>query len=443
MSTKLNKRETPARDRSVQDLSVSPRGPRPGYFIVRKSGEVVPLVAVDELPLGVDLVGVPRSLDLVETGGMLNLGLQGGGGEGFYGLVGLEEDGEEEDVVTGNSGFDTAVSSPLILPIRSSTMATQPTPPSSKQHFPPGFSTSIHAPSPLSNPRIQNHSISSLGTQQQAQQQTCRHWCTHNRRCKWGDNCRYKHVMPRTRFELGLIGLSDWPDWFKKENLGFFPEFGVRRGRGLDRLDRLGDGGLQGDGAGGMERMERGREKERSDMVGGIVGREVREREMERAVEMGMGMGILEGERVLERLREMEKLLKLKGVSGKSRDKNADSKLRDEKRIKEKEKEKMREKEREKERDREEKLEIRRTEAKKERERLRSEKAREKEVSGRIDRGDAEGARRWEDDSVDEEFSGDGGKGGMKGKGREEGKERIEKGGKESASAEKEKLVDV
>lgn len=48
----------------------------PGYFIVRSTGEVVPLIAVDELPPGIDLVGIPRSLDLEETMGMLNLGLQ-------------------------------------------------------------------------------------------------------------------------------------------------------------------------------------------------------------------------------------------------------------------------------------------------------------------------------------------------------------------------------
>lgn len=95
MSTKPNKRDATTRDLSVSARGLPTQGPRPGYFIVRKSGEVVPLVAIDELPLGVDLVGVPRSLDLVETGGMLNLGLQGGEG-GFYGLVGLEEDGEGE-----------------------------------------------------------------------------------------------------------------------------------------------------------------------------------------------------------------------------------------------------------------------------------------------------------------------------------------------------------
>lgn len=50
--------------------------PWPGYFLVRTTGEVVPLIAIDELPTGTDLEGVPRSLDLEDTIGMLNLGLQ-------------------------------------------------------------------------------------------------------------------------------------------------------------------------------------------------------------------------------------------------------------------------------------------------------------------------------------------------------------------------------
>jgi hypothetical protein len=48
----------------------------PEYFIVRTTGEVVPLIAVDELPVGIDIVGVPRSLHLEETTGMLNMGVQ-------------------------------------------------------------------------------------------------------------------------------------------------------------------------------------------------------------------------------------------------------------------------------------------------------------------------------------------------------------------------------
>jgi hypothetical protein len=57
--------------------------PWPGFFLVRTTGEVVPLVAVDELPSNIKLIGVPRCLSLEETVGMLNLGLRRGTG-GFY-----------------------------------------------------------------------------------------------------------------------------------------------------------------------------------------------------------------------------------------------------------------------------------------------------------------------------------------------------------------------
>jgi hypothetical protein len=72
--------------------------PWPGYFLVRTTGEVVPLIAVDELPPNIELVGVPRSLDLAETIGMLNLGLQRTTG-GFYQFIqgeGSKTRGREE-----------------------------------------------------------------------------------------------------------------------------------------------------------------------------------------------------------------------------------------------------------------------------------------------------------------------------------------------------------
>jgi hypothetical protein len=44
--------------------------------VIRSNGEVVPLIAIDELPLGLNIVNVPRNLTLDETVGMLSLGLQ-------------------------------------------------------------------------------------------------------------------------------------------------------------------------------------------------------------------------------------------------------------------------------------------------------------------------------------------------------------------------------
>jgi hypothetical protein len=58
----------------------------PGYFLVRTTGEVLPLIAVNELPSGIKIVGIPWSLDLEETIGMLNLGLQRSTGS-YYRIV--------------------------------------------------------------------------------------------------------------------------------------------------------------------------------------------------------------------------------------------------------------------------------------------------------------------------------------------------------------------
>lgn len=60
--------------------------PWPGFFLVRTTGEVIPLIALDELPLNIEVVGVPRFLDLEEAMGMVNLGLHKNTG-GFYQIV--------------------------------------------------------------------------------------------------------------------------------------------------------------------------------------------------------------------------------------------------------------------------------------------------------------------------------------------------------------------
>lgn len=70
--------------------------PWPGYFIVRTTGDVVPLIPVDELPSGIDLKGVSRSLDLKDTIGMLNLGLQRSSGA----LYQLAKESNKEEHLT-------------------------------------------------------------------------------------------------------------------------------------------------------------------------------------------------------------------------------------------------------------------------------------------------------------------------------------------------------
>ena len=69
--------------------------PLPGHFLVRTTGEVVPLIALDELAPGIEIVGVPRCLDLEATVGMLNLGLQRSSGA-FYHMIDHHQDDEDE-----------------------------------------------------------------------------------------------------------------------------------------------------------------------------------------------------------------------------------------------------------------------------------------------------------------------------------------------------------
>ena len=47
---------------------------RPQFFCTRPSGTLTPLIAVDELPTGITIRGVPRVLSASETQGMTSLG---------------------------------------------------------------------------------------------------------------------------------------------------------------------------------------------------------------------------------------------------------------------------------------------------------------------------------------------------------------------------------
>ncbi|KAG9232922.1 hypothetical protein BJ875DRAFT_62862 [Amylocarpus encephaloides] len=196
------------------------RKPRPSYFLVRNTGEVVPLIAVDELPPSVSLVGVPRALNLEDTIGMLNLGLQRSS-EAFYHVVKEEsktrEKGASKSLVEATA-TTTAKTQPV--PNRSSTSmnSTYPDPPPNSPAVSPK-STSLATPS--TGPR----------TDLNTKPQICRHWCLHGI-CKWGQQCQHRHIMPMTLHGLQQLGLRDWPEWYRKRNPGCFVNDSSVGGRG-------------------------------------------------------------------------------------------------------------------------------------------------------------------------------------------------------------------
>ena len=69
--------------RTQRQLELPRRKPRlqPEYYIQRSSGELVPLVPADELPL--EFCGLPRLLSSIENSGMIFLG-QKGPWTGYY-----------------------------------------------------------------------------------------------------------------------------------------------------------------------------------------------------------------------------------------------------------------------------------------------------------------------------------------------------------------------
>ncbi|PVH74756.1 hypothetical protein DL98DRAFT_603342 [Cadophora sp. DSE1049] len=287
--------------------------PWPAYFLVRTTGEVVPLVAVDELPPGTDLVGVPRSLDLEETIGMLNLGLQRSSGT-YYQILSAGGKSRSESVsVKINKPTTEPTTSERTVTHRSSTTPTS-TPPATPK------AASTH----LSRRRAPSTSTTVNTTtthQPQPQTQLCRHWCHHGI-CKWGQQCRYRHIMPMSTSGLQELGLADWPVWFRRMNPGYFAaevvnsnsgsNLGRTKGRrgakSMGCTSAGGNGGaccgvLHEPGGAGRERV---RERERqSDRIRGerVVG-------TLSARDRGTGSGLRSeelGEQIIARLRGMSR----------------------------------------------------------------------------------------------------------------------------------------
>ncbi|CZS90824.1 uncharacterized protein RCO7_06705 [Rhynchosporium graminicola] len=195
--------------------------PWPAYFLVRTTGEVVPLIAVDELPPGTDVIGVPRFLDLEETVGMLNLGLQRSSGA-FYQIV---DDGGNVKV-EGVEGDDKASEDPSssvserTLP-QSSATATGTPPPMAPNASPTQISRGQARANPTTTNTLARPTQNHVSPNPHPQTQLCRHWCHHGI-CKWGQKCRYHHIMPMSTSGLSEVGLSDWPLWFRRMNPGYF-----------------------------------------------------------------------------------------------------------------------------------------------------------------------------------------------------------------------------
>ncbi|CAG8958512.1 hypothetical protein HYFRA_00009827 [Hymenoscyphus fraxineus] len=272
--------------------------PWASHFIVRKMGQIVPLIAVDELPPSLHIDGVPRYLSVVETKGMLNLGLQEER-EGYYRVTRGEARTKSlvdsvHNPAKSQAGNLTA-KEPATRPAETEVVTTTPRQP------PPTPKSSSLSPS------------SREDREKPRSQQLCRHWCVHGV-CKWGLGCHYRHRMPMDRDGLREVGLREWPGWFRRGNPGLFGDGGVRarRAGGVDVLER-GERGERGLGEEILERLRRleGREwgVEKMDGEGGGT-----EREKEKNGRKVKGRGAVKAPAVVEMSGKVERVERAKGL---------------------------------------------------------------------------------------------------------------------------------
>lgn len=64
-----------AHPHTEQPSSTQPRVPWPKYFVSRPDGTKSPLVAADELPCNISIVGLPTTISTEQTFGMMHVGI--------------------------------------------------------------------------------------------------------------------------------------------------------------------------------------------------------------------------------------------------------------------------------------------------------------------------------------------------------------------------------
>ncbi|KKY31676.1 hypothetical protein UCDDA912_g08400 [Diaporthe ampelina] len=274
--------------------------PKLEHFVVRPNmeddmpGPIVPLIAVDQLPDWMQLVGVPRELDAEQTIGLTNLGIVDKEDDSVFEVrlhhdrirailnskMGSDSSGPDSSG-PGNDKAEATVKKETASAAKSKTKAIEKA--ASEESLSTSADTSSTTrPGPVERPAprvhlgermlsasrhnvantamdIQPHSNNErplrphmteatrgelrptapqrTTAKQDKQPATafCRHWCLHGT-CKWGLECRYQHRMPATVEGLREVGLKDFPTWYLLMMGGNSGGIGIGIGSGLPGL---------------------------------------------------------------------------------------------------------------------------------------------------------------------------------------------------------------
>ncbi|KAI9673683.1 MAG: hypothetical protein M1817_002321 [Caeruleum heppii] len=200
--------------------------PRPLHFVCRENGAMVPLIAVDDLPEGVRIAGVSKTMwNINETVGMTNLGIFPANRH-HYIVEGSLVSGEPEEHVTTQQSHDSSSSTPttsyrapdaLVRPeSNKGVLAWRKAGPHVSQREPKPFVAGEILPGTMmGSPKSRRPSLASH-LAPPSEKTYCTHWVFHGE-CAFihsPSGCRFKHEMPTDPETMASVGLKTLPKWW-------------------------------------------------------------------------------------------------------------------------------------------------------------------------------------------------------------------------------------
>jgi hypothetical protein len=230
-------------DKATQtDMSFVQTEPlRPQLFVTRQNGNMVPLVAADELPSTISIRGVPRTLSPYDISGMTGVGTFKSRHRQYV-VDGLSRGFETPPRQGGRSLMGSSFAMPANRPLKNDALwgmnraSVLPTSPKAYgiQEQPPSNPNAPFAnmapstPEPFA-PAAESdlplfHNLDELPIgRAPGIKEYCSYWLRHGE-CDYAQQgCLYRHEMPLDRSTLEKLGLRDIPRWYReKHRLGSY-----------------------------------------------------------------------------------------------------------------------------------------------------------------------------------------------------------------------------
>lgn len=202
---------------------------KPQFWVLRQNGSIVPLVAVDELPHNIRIEDVPRTMNVRDTVGMINIG-EYPSRHRHHVVVDTNAASTRfvppKLIDTSSSDDETPAIAPQTKPanlvsVTSRSYGIREHPPSQQESMPADTSTN-NTGKPFgafeSLPPWQNTSELGDRVLVPGKKVYCTHWMSTGE-CDYAQQgCLYKHEMPINLNLLNALGYQDIPKWYREKH---------------------------------------------------------------------------------------------------------------------------------------------------------------------------------------------------------------------------------